>query len=102
MKLSIEQLKFLFVESDLISLNDFNVAVAEAGKKKNTVEKVLVDSGAITDSQLGQLIATHLEVGFAAAGRMIADFQKVGFLKEVTGFSRNRLFSLSEYLALFK
>jgi hypothetical protein len=41
-------------------------------------------------------------VGYAAGSRMIADFQRFGFLKEVTGFSRNRLFALSDYLALFK
>lgn len=46
--------------------------------------------------------AEFLNVGFAAGSRMIADFQRFGFLKEVTGLSRNRLFALSEYLSLFK
>lgn len=46
--------------------------------------------------------AKCLNVEFAAGGRMIADFQRLGFLKEVTGFSRNRMFTLSEYLGLFK
>jgi len=46
--------------------------------------------------------ADHLKFGFAAAARMIADFQRFGFLKEVTGHSRNRLFALSDYLALFR
>ena len=46
--------------------------------------------------------AQHLEVGVAATGRLINDFQSMGTLKEMTGFSRNRLFALSEYIALYK
>ena len=46
--------------------------------------------------------AEHLGVGFAAASRIISDFQRFGFLKEITGSSRNRLFALSAYLSLFK
>ena len=44
----------------------------------------------------------HLEVGVATTGRLINDFQSMGLLKEMTGFSRNRLFVLSEYIALYK
>ena len=44
----------------------------------------------------------HLEVGIAATGRLMNDFQRIGILKEMTGFSRNRLFALSEYIALYK
>lgn len=44
----------------------------------------------------------YLGIGFSAAARLIADFQKFGFIKESTGLSRNRLFVLSEYISLFK
>ncbi len=71
------------------------------GRKSRTAQKFLLFLFSYPVVSINQT-AEHLNVGFAAGSRMIADFQRFGFLKEVTGFSRNRLFALSDYLALFK
>ncbi|MDE0151500.1 MAG: Fic family protein [Bdellovibrionales bacterium] len=44
----------------------------------------------------------YLGMGHDATGRLIYAFQDFGLLKELTGFSRNRLFVLHEYLNLFR
>ena len=71
------------------------------GRKAKTAQRFLLFLFSHPVVAINQT-AEYLSVGFAAAGRIIADFQRFGFLKEVTGSSRNRLFALSEYLALFK
>jgi Fic family protein len=49
-----------------------------------------------------KMTAKLLGVTFPTANNLIAEMQKQGILKEVTGFSRNKLFTLWEYLELFE
>lgn len=44
----------------------------------------------------------ELNMTFPRVNRMIEDFRNLDILKEITGYSRNRLFALYEYLDLFK
>ncbi|MEP6682877.1 MAG: Fic family protein [Parafilimonas sp.] len=47
-------------------------------------------------------IATALEVNVSTAHRLVQDFEKLGILKEQTGYKRNRIFVFENYLNLFK
>ncbi|PIP17847.1 MAG: cell filamentation protein Fic [Parcubacteria group bacterium CG23_combo_of_CG06-09_8_20_14_all_35_9] len=47
-------------------------------------------------------IVKELSVSFNSANRLIKSLMDLGLLTEITGFSRNRLFVLKEYLDLFK
>ena len=71
------------------------------GRKAKTAQKLLLFLFSHPVISINQA-AEHLEIGFAASGRIIGDFERFGFIKEVTGLSRNRLFALSDYLALFR
>lgn len=44
----------------------------------------------------------YLKASNSATNNLIREMEKVGILREVTGFSRNRIFVLYEYLELFK
>ena len=47
-------------------------------------------------------IASTLEINISTAHRLIQDFERLGILKEQTGYKRNRIFVFEYYLNLFK
>lgn len=49
-----------------------------------------------------KIAAKKLGISFPTANRLISDFVRLNMLEEITGYSRNRLFVLTEYLSLFK
>jgi Fic family protein len=47
-------------------------------------------------------VADHLDVSFPTANRLVARFEEAGFLREVTGQKRSRMFRYEPYLRLFE
>lgn len=47
-------------------------------------------------------VAEVLNINISTALRLIEDFIKLGILKEVTGYKRNRIFKFEKYLDLFR
>lgn len=47
-------------------------------------------------------ISEILEVSYVTANDLAKDFETLDMLKETTGYSRNRIYALTEYLDLFK
>ena len=47
-------------------------------------------------------VEKQLDISFSSANRLLKSLTELGILKETTGYSRNRLFVLEEYLNLFR
>jgi len=47
-------------------------------------------------------IVKRLQITHPSANALVKQFEKIGILREITGFKRNRLFVFSEYLKLFE
>lgn len=47
-------------------------------------------------------IAKLLQMSYVTANELAKDFERLGLFRETTGYSRNRIYVLEEYLSLFK
>lgn len=47
-------------------------------------------------------VEKSLDIQYAAANNLVQDFMNLGILKEETGYSRNRLFAMDDYIRLFR
>ncbi|MBC8180840.1 Fic family protein [candidate division KSB1 bacterium] len=71
------------------------------GKKAKLAQRFLyfLFGSPTTDSQE---VANKFSINPSTALRLIDDFMKLGILKEITGFRRNRIFVFDSYINLFK
>lgn len=50
----------------------------------------------------GKRVASWLNISTQSATTLLNEFEKIGILKETTGYKRNRMFIFSEYINLFE
>jgi Fic family protein len=76
-------------------------AIATLGKKAPLAQSFLhvLYGKPVTDSQE---TAKKLSINSSTAIRLIEDFIRLGILKEITGYKRNRIFVFEKYLWLFE
>jgi len=75
--------------------------ILELGRRAKLANKLLIQlysTPAVSVADASQ----YLEVSVSATNTLMREMEKIGILKEITGFSRNRIFVLHEYLELFK
>lgn len=68
--------KKILVDTDIVSLKDFNLAIDQARQKTEPFEQIIIEKGLISDDELGQLIAD--EIGFP-----VINLRKIKINKEV-------------------
>jgi len=67
------------------------------GKSGLALLRLLYRKPVVTVAEVG----AALKVSAPTANALVADFERFGLLKELTGYARNRLFAFDAYLGLF-
>jgi Fic family protein len=75
--------------------------IMELGRRAKLAHKLLLQSFSMPAFKVSDA-SKHLKASNTATNTLVGEMERVGILKEVTGFSRNRIFVLHEYLDLFK
>lgn len=87
---------------NIVSLRSkFEEKILTLGRKAENGKKLLfmLFSNPIVDANEVQ---KKLEINYATANNLIKDFVGIGILKERTGFKRNRIFAMDDYIKLFR
>ncbi len=81
--------------------NEVENKIISLGKKQATAKEFLklLYSKPVVDSMD---VASGLSISNNTAIRLIDDFFKLGILKEITRFKRNRIFSFEDYIKIFR
>lgn len=79
---------------------DYEKKIMDLGRRVPSAMKLLL---VLFSNPVISITSTSekLEISFATASKLIQDLTDLGILKEVTGFSRNRLFILHKYVHIF-
>jgi type IV pilus assembly protein PilB len=83
-----EQLKLLLVGSNLVSLQQFTEAEAEAKRLNVSLDEYLVDSGLVTDMHVGQLIANTQRLNYINLAKQKITDDVLNIVPEVVARSR--------------
>lgn len=75
--------------------------VLTLGRKSKVAQRLLLTLFSQPVLSIKQA-AESFQVSYTVASRLFSDFTRFGIMNEVTGFSRNRLFEMSDYMALFR
>jgi len=79
----------------------FDTKIAALGRKAKNGRKLLLYLFSDPIVKVKD-VEKELEVNYATANSLVEDFVNIGILKEKTGFSRNRLFVMDDYVKLFR
>lgn len=87
-------------EKIVILREGYDKRIAELGGRAGHARRLLVQlfSSPVTTARRA---AKHLQVSISTASTLVKELEQKGLLKEVTNYSRNRVFVLHEYLNLF-
>lgn len=75
--------------------------VMTLGRKTPRARKLLIalfSKPIVNVNQVSDIVG----VNYDSANRLVKDFENLEILKEITGYSRNRLFKMTDYVNLFK
>ncbi len=75
--------------------------IMEFGRRAKLAHRLLLQSFSMPAFKVSNA-SKYLGASNTATNTLVGEMERVGILKEVTGFSRNRIFVLHEYLDLFK
>lgn len=87
---------------DIIDLRvRYEKSIGQLGRKVPRAQKLLMYlfSDPVVDAKK---VSRLLEISYDAANNLVTDFENIGILHEITGYSRNRLFRMDDYVELFK